>query len=134
MSVFTFHLLSAVNPDPPHLLIEGCNHQQYCSLEVQKEGTLTCSIHRVRPQVGLQWRTVDTGAVISLEQHQVNTTDNGETYDVTVTATFQVTSPKERLSLECSTVGPNADIFSFSTRIDLLLPYGNSFKHFPLEY
>ncbi|XP_071853143.1 uncharacterized protein [Apostichopus japonicus] len=116
-----------VSPSPPYLTIEGCNYQQYCVLEVEKEGNITCSVYGIRPEVELQWSyySQDTdGLVIKGEQRK--STQNANTFDISLTTNFIFSSTfKGRITIECITVGKYSDLFPFATKLDLLAIYGD---------
>ncbi|KAJ8035058.1 hypothetical protein HOLleu_22148 [Holothuria leucospilota] len=61
-----------VSPNPPCLVISGCNPCESCYLSVsEKSGTLVCSVSGSRPSVPLNW-TIKSHAGISFIKHQIN--------------------------------------------------------------
>ncbi|PIK42683.1 hypothetical protein BSL78_20466 [Apostichopus japonicus] len=91
-----------VDPTPVFPVIDGCNHQQYCVLEKQPQDVLTCSVLGIRPKVALEWRAFREETAIDFTQHQLTVT--------------------QRVTVECRAVGENAELFSLSTKVDLLFP------------
>lgn len=106
-------------------MIEGCNRQQYCVIEVQRGGNITCSIYGIRPAVQLQWRSYDKETDIHFNGEHIKTIQNGDTFDISITTSFKITSTiAERLTLQCLTVGKNSELFQFSTKLDILPIFG----------
>ncbi|PIK42854.1 hypothetical protein BSL78_20301 [Apostichopus japonicus] len=116
-------LHQGVDPTPVFPVIAGCNHQQYCVLEKQPQDVLTCSVLGIRPKVALEWRVFREQTVIDFTQHQFKETQTGDLYDISVTVTFDFPqTTQNKVTVECRAVGQNADLFSLSTKIDLLFP------------
>lgn len=126
MSIF----INIVDPDPNYLVIDGCDHSQYCNLEVHREGILKCSVTGIRPEVELQWRTLYAKSVefILFSNQKTTTQSKGETFQIIHTVEYKINKvPDERLTIECLAVGSNAELFKLSTKIDLFVPSGECF-------
>lgn len=113
----------AVTPIPGYPIIEGCNQEQYCVLEVDTKGRLTCTVRGIRPEVKLEWRVFheESKELLIFHGQQVHTRSNGDTMDVTLATEFTAKEIAEkRLTLECTAVGPSATYFDLSSKVDLL--------------
>ncbi|PIK45551.1 putative NLR family CARD domain-containing protein 4 [Apostichopus japonicus] len=121
-----FNVSVYVDPVPSYLVIDGCDHTKYCTLDAQlQEGSLTCSVSGIRPAVELEWRPFHTKSLeimtLSNQQSKI-TTESGTSTVVHTTKYIIKKATDERLTLECRVVGENAGLFPLSTKIDLLLP------------
>ncbi|PIK37657.1 putative NLR family CARD domain-containing protein 4 [Apostichopus japonicus] len=114
-------------PSPPYIIVEGCDHTQYCVLDVAREGNVTCSVRGIRPEVELQWRTYGNYPDLSLTELERTSTEKGGIFDISLTTNFKILSAPERgITLECFIVGQNSDVFKSSikaARIDLNVAY-----------
>ncbi|PIK42680.1 hypothetical protein BSL78_20463 [Apostichopus japonicus] len=123
------NVLVMVDPTPVFPVIDGCNHQQYCVLEKEPQDVLTCSVLGIRPKVALEWRAVREQTVIDFTQHQSTVTQMGDLYDISLTVNFDFTqTTQNKVTVECRAVGENAELFSLSTKIDLLFPNARKIK------
>ncbi|PIK47796.1 hypothetical protein BSL78_15339 [Apostichopus japonicus] len=121
-----FNVSVYVDPVPSYLVIDGCDHTKYCTLDAQlHEGSLTCSVSGIRPAIELEWRPFHTKSLeimtLSNQQSKI-TTESGTSTVVHTTKYIIKKATDERLTLECRVVGRNAGLFPLSTKIDLLLP------------
>ncbi|XP_071850795.1 uncharacterized protein [Apostichopus japonicus] len=118
--IFTF-------PSPRYITVEGCDHTQYCVLDVAREGNVTCSVLGIRPEVELQWRTYGNYPDLSLTELERTSTEKGGIFDISLTTNFKILSASERgITLECFIVGQNSDVFKppiKAARIDLNVAY-----------
>ncbi|PIK47793.1 hypothetical protein BSL78_15336 [Apostichopus japonicus] len=114
-----------VYPVPAYLEIEGCNHEQYCSVTVMETGSLTCKVSGIRPEVNLEWRGIndESSEKIEFYNHQSSTKSKGDTTDIILTVDYMITQTAEeqRLTLECRATGQYADQFKLTTHVDLLV-------------
>ncbi|KAJ8050519.1 NLR family CARD domain-containing protein 4 [Holothuria leucospilota] len=121
-AVKAYKVTIAVSPVPPYPVVDGCAHHPYCALEAEREGTLTCTVHGIRPHVQLEWKTFydSDAASISFTNQKMTVTDNGETFDVIYWTEYRVhLRTRVRLTVECKV---SEDFFSgLSTKIDLVL-------------
>ncbi|PIK47979.1 hypothetical protein BSL78_15187 [Apostichopus japonicus] len=122
--IVLYDVLVTVDPTPIFPVIDGCNHQQYCVLKKQPRDVLTCSVLGIRPRVDLEWRAVREETPIDFTQHQFTVTQMGDLYDISLTVNFDFPlRTQNKVTVECRAVGENAELFSLSTKIDLLFPY-----------
>ncbi|XP_071852260.1 uncharacterized protein [Apostichopus japonicus] len=122
--IYLIHYCLSVDPTPVFPVIAGCNHQQYCVLEKQPQDVLTCSVLGIRPKVALEWRVFREQTTIDFTQHQFKETQMGDLYDISLTVNFDFPqTTQNKVTVECRAVGENADLFSLSTKIDLLFPH-----------
>ncbi|XP_071852530.1 uncharacterized protein [Apostichopus japonicus] len=122
------NLIVFVTPVPEYPIIDRCTHKGYCVLDVNYEGTLSCTVKGISPEVNLEWKAYfeESQKLISFHNQQLNTKSNGETSDVTLTTEYSVKDPVvKRITLECKAIGPNANLFSLSSKLDLLLKGNN---------
>ncbi|XP_071850906.1 uncharacterized protein [Apostichopus japonicus] len=118
-----YDVLVMVDPTPVFPVIDGCNHEQYCVLEKQPQDILTCSVMGIRPKMALEWRAFREETPIDFTQHQFKETQRGDLYDISLTVNFDFTqTTKNKVTVECRAIGENAELFSLSTKIDLLFP------------
>lgn len=118
---------SIVNPVPAYPIIDGCSHEQYCVLKAENEGTVTCTIQGIRPQVNLEWQTSrkEDAKAISFFNDHMTVKDNGETLDVILTSAYIWNDEsRHRLTIECTVPSSNGLEFYLTTKIDLLLKKG----------
>lgn len=116
-------LSSPVNPTPPYPVVDGCKLDQFCVLQVYREGILTCSLLGIRPEAKLFWRTFHNGDsnLISFSNTQTKVTSKGNTMDVVITSNYKVnTNDISRLTLVCDAAKPNIHFPQLSTKLELL--------------
>ncbi|KAJ8041330.1 NLR family CARD domain-containing protein 4 [Holothuria leucospilota] len=121
--ITSYHIGVYVVPDSSYPVVEGCENQNSCFLEVEHEGTLTCAVKGIRPQVELEWKVVykDTSHKISFTKQQLTVKDNGHSFDVSLKATYFTNLRYENIiTVECTVSGPHATLFDLSRRVDLL--------------
>lgn len=124
-SCCNYFVLIVVEPFPTFPVVEGCSHQQYCVLEKQVKDILRCTVLGIRPEIQLEWRTFRDDSPITFTQQQLTVTQNGDLFDVTLTTGFDLSSTShDKLTVECRTVGKNAELFNLSTKLDILLVNG----------
>lgn len=112
-----------MNPVPKVLTVEGCPTDAYCLIETNYEGTLSCSVKGIYPEVELQWKAYreESADEISFHSRDVETRLVGDTYDITLTAKYIARkTPENRLTVECRTVGANGDLFNLTIKADLI--------------
>ncbi|PIK52559.1 putative NLR family CARD domain-containing protein 4 [Apostichopus japonicus] len=127
--IVLYDVIVMVDPTSVFPVIDGCNHQQYCVLEKQPQDVLTCSVLGIRPKVALEWRAFREETAIDFTQHQFTVTQMGDLYDISLTVNFDFTqTTQNRVTVECRAVGENAELFSLSTKVDLLFPNDYSEK------
>ncbi|PIK41882.1 hypothetical protein BSL78_21279 [Apostichopus japonicus] len=106
---------------PAFPVVDGCNHQQYCVLEKELRDVLTCSVLGIRPEVTLEWRAFRQETPIVFTQHAMKVTQKGDVYDVSLTVNYDITvAAQDKITVECHAVGENSELFSLSTKVDLL--------------
>lgn len=126
--VTTYEVTVYVSPVPENLNIEGCAHHQYCVLEANYEGSLTCTVKGIRPRVELELTTFreDDAPSISFVNQQETVKDNGETFDVTITSKFYLRDVTlTRLTIECRVKNSNGLSIGLKTTLDLLFKKEN---------
>lgn len=120
--VKTFEVLVFILPESPSVIIEGCNPDERCVLNVHSTGNLTCSVKGIRPKVELQWFTLPEkdAKYISFFEHKESTTMNGDTYDITVTSQYKlVDGTQTRLAVECRVSGWYIAVSALDQNIEL---------------
>lgn len=111
-------------------MIDGCNQQQYCVLEAEYEGSLTCAVKGIRPKVQLQWKTFPEGdkTSISFTSQRLTVTENNGAFDITLVSQYQVRrDTHEKITLECKVVASEKDLRGLSKKMDLLFMTGLCF-------
>lgn len=118
--VAVVNLVILVHPSPPHLVVSGCSRQNTgCSIEGQS-GSLSCSVHNVRPMVTLEWSTTSSHIRFSPSKHKSEEL-NG-LFDISETVVYHLsdeTSCKEYVEVLCKAFGPPAAIFQSSTTLQI---------------
>ncbi|KAJ8049686.1 NLR family CARD domain-containing protein 4 [Holothuria leucospilota] len=113
-----------VPPNPAYPVVDGCNPGQYCVLEVQRQGILTCTVRGIRPKIKLMWQTFyeSSSTQISFsDQETTVTTNEDDTFDVSVTAHFNAMhSSNDKIRIECKVPDTKENIFRLSSKLDLL--------------
>lgn len=127
--VTKYKVIVYVNPVPAYPIVNGCNQRKPCSLEVKREGKLTCTLKGIRPKVRLQWRSLfepSPKQSISFLKEETTIHSNGETFDVSITTSYIATTMnRTRMALECVVVGTTILQFDFSTKIYLIVSHDN---------
>ncbi|KAJ8047938.1 NLR family CARD domain-containing protein 4 [Holothuria leucospilota] len=116
-----YEMLVKVDPVLPYPVVEGCNKQQHCVLEVQQEGNLTCSVTGIRPQVQLEWKASDerTTQLVSFVKDKLTVNRNEDTFTVVLISQYRITSTlPTRFTLECTVAGSNT--FLGTTKVDMI--------------
>ncbi|PIK62864.1 hypothetical protein BSL78_00198 [Apostichopus japonicus] len=122
---YDINVHTTVDPMPAFPLVDGCNYQQYCVLEKEPRDVLTCSVLGIRPDVTLEWRAFRQETLIVFTQHAFKVTQKGDVYDVSLTVNFDITvAAQDKITVECHAVGENSELFSLSTKVDLLFNNG----------
>ncbi|KAJ8049626.1 NACHT, LRR and PYD domains-containing protein 14 [Holothuria leucospilota] len=125
--VIAYDLQVFVFPDPGYVTVDGCDHQQYCVLEVQPQGNLTCRLRIIYPQVELDITQVIEQSSNSLifYDKSITTTESRGTFDVLLKAKYRHSGAVlSRLTVNCEVVGVNIDALHLSTTFDLLFING----------
>ncbi|PIK41886.1 hypothetical protein BSL78_21260 [Apostichopus japonicus] len=107
-----------VNPVPAYPVVDGCNHQQYCVLHIKQGDILTCSVHGIRPEVKLEWKTITADAGISFSDQTHTVKQREDTYDIVITSTISSAS-SNRVTAVCRATVSNNHQFDLSTTFDL---------------
>ncbi|KAJ8048857.1 hypothetical protein HOLleu_01332 [Holothuria leucospilota] len=108
----------------------GCQKNQRCVLEGEKEGRITCSVKGVRPIVNLELETLNEkdSSLITFTNKEVTISDNTNTYDVYLTSKYHVNEldvkPNQILPITCKIVGPNIEFFKAQTTFNLSFAFG----------
>ncbi|KAJ8048742.1 NLR family CARD domain-containing protein 4 [Holothuria leucospilota] len=127
--IVIYEVLVFSPPYPRYLVVDGCDVGQDCTLEVHPEGSLTCSVKRIRPRLRLDFRPLNDKAstFILFYDKNITVTENGDTFDVSFTSKYSVKdSTKTRISIECALIGSDINILSLSTKLDLVITKDNT--------
>ncbi|KAJ8051045.1 hypothetical protein HOLleu_04467 [Holothuria leucospilota] len=112
---------------PAYPLIKGCNQEQYCVLDADYEGNLTCTVKRIRPQVQLRWKTFSEveKTLIAFTNQRMTVIKNGDTFDVTLVSQYHVKEKSPgKITVECEVVSSVQDLLGASMKMDLLFETG----------
>ncbi|KAJ8018041.1 NLR family CARD domain-containing protein 4 [Holothuria leucospilota] len=118
-----YNIVVFVLPVPPYPVIQGCNHEQYCVLEVQREGSLTCTLTGIRPRVQLDLKAFNHQLSQGIEffDKQLLTNDNDGTFDVSLTSQYRVTETEiNKVTIDCRVIGTEIDHLQLATKFDIL--------------
>ncbi|KAJ8018960.1 NLR family CARD domain-containing protein 4 [Holothuria leucospilota] len=125
--VIAYDLQVYVFPDPGYVAVDGCDHQQYCVLEVQSQGNLTCRLRKIHPQVDLDITQVieQSSNSLSFYDKSITTTESRGTFDVVLKTKYRYSGAAwSRLTVNCEVVGVNIDALHLATTFDLLFING----------
>ncbi|KAJ8049594.1 hypothetical protein HOLleu_02403 [Holothuria leucospilota] len=125
--VIVYEVEVFVYPDPAYLIIDGCDQQQYCVLEVQAKGSLTCTVKQIHPQVKLDIKEAfeQSSNDLSFYDKSLTAKENGDTFDVILTSKYNyIGAAGSRVTVNCRVVGTNIDVLHLSTNFELLFING----------
>ncbi|KAJ8017888.1 NACHT, LRR and PYD domains-containing protein 10 [Holothuria leucospilota] len=122
--VTVYDVTVIVHPVPSYLVIQNCSKDQYCLLEVEHRGNLTCHVRGIFPEVELKWMVLDFDeSVIAFTKERIQIKEKDDLFEVSLTATYEVkVLPRNKMSVKCLAVGRNADLFNLTREIDLYFP------------
>ncbi|KAJ8049869.1 NLR family CARD domain-containing protein 4 [Holothuria leucospilota] len=118
-----YEVLVFVLASPTHIVVEGCPVQQYCVLNVEPEGTLTCSLNGIRPHVELDLEDVSgsSSTFLTFFNKHLTVKSNGDTFDVSLTLQYRFSGGSgSRVTVECKVTKTDIEQFYLSTKFDLL--------------
>ncbi|PIK47799.1 hypothetical protein BSL78_15342 [Apostichopus japonicus] len=122
--VAAFKIAVYVSPSPAYPVVDGCPSDRYCTLNVERQGTLTCTVKGIRPAIELQWMVhyEDSIDQISFHNQQSKILTNDGTSDVIHTTEYKVRdTASDRVTVGCYSIGARKDSMALSTTIDLLI-------------
>ena len=94
-----------------------------------REGTLSCSLRGIRPEVELEWQEFGEAMMIEFTNQQTKVANEGETFDIFVTTEYKTKSNlnDNRITVKCVATGRDAHLFmpTLSIKLDLLFNQGN---------
>lgn len=120
--VKSYEILAIVHPVPAFPVVDGCNQEEICELNLESEGKLNCSVLGVRPRVSLGWRTANkrSSAYITFGEEQTNVINHGNTFDVFLTSNYRIIDfSLNRIILECVVTGVNKELFPLKTEVSI---------------
>lgn len=121
-----------VFPVPAYLIVEGCNPNQYCVLEIERIGTLTCTARGIRPKVKLTWRNVfdsSSNKILFRSQQTTFITKEDGTFDVLHTVEYDASRVfHQKLTIECKVSAKEEKVFPLATKLDVLFVKGADMK------
>lgn len=115
----------AVPPSPSYLVVAECSSEYDCTIPSTGEGTLTCTISRVRPTVTLNWMTEQSQHVTINAIERTSKEDLG-LFDISVTMRYEIVNTndcQQTFKLECRAHGPATAIFY--SRREVRIKQGN---------
>lgn len=127
--VESHHVIVYVLPTPQHPVIDGCLHQDYCVLEKQSEGYLTCRLFGIRPKPHLEWNVFprSMSSKVTFSDYSRVISQKGDLFDITLTAIYRLNDASEdRVTVECKGSIANVSHIHFSTKLDLFFIDGLS--------
>ncbi|KAJ8018022.1 Immunoglobulin superfamily member 10 [Holothuria leucospilota] len=104
-------------------VIDGCEGQHYCVLEMEPEGDLTCVVRGIRPWVQLKIIVSDdqSSTAFLLYGQQSTTQSNGDVFDISLTSKYRLNdASKTRVTIECKVIGTDIEQLNLSTKLDIL--------------
>lgn len=110
--------------------VNGFDSQQHVDLNVNREGTLTCSMDSVSPNVHLEWKYLsnDPSTRIALGRPKYDIHDNGDgTYNITSKNNYTAISDlMQCVILKCELSGEAAYLYPLYTTVGLHFPAADS--------
>lgn len=119
--VTMYEIIMYVKPIPNYPVIEGCNHDKYCVLDVKNEGNLTCSVYGIRPKVQLHWVPFKKQEPISFKPQQLLVVEGGDTFDISLSSAYYSNfRAGDRVTVVCKVIDSDVVPFDMATTIDLI--------------
>ncbi|KAJ8051156.1 hypothetical protein HOLleu_04618 [Holothuria leucospilota] len=116
-----YEIIIYVNPIPNYPVIEGCNHDKYCVLNVENKGNLTCSLYGIRPKVQLYWMAFKEEELISFKTQQRLVVEGKDTFDISLSSAYHSNFKSgDRVTVVCKVTSPDVALFDMATTIDLI--------------
>lgn len=108
---------------PAYPIVKGCSLSQYCVVEGQMKGNLTCSVTGIRPPVQLEWRIVfeHQSSLITFTEREVIINQNDDVFDVRLSSTYRIQPSTDRVTVECAVADTNIEALQKATKFDLLV-------------
>lgn len=119
-NVSTVHVTVIVSPVPVFPVIEDQVNHRYVYMDVNRIGSLTCSLTRVHPMVYLKWTEDNTMASekIHFEHNETTTTQNTDgTYNVSFKSVYEIDTSAKIVTVRCSIIGKVGDLFKWDHSI-----------------
>lgn len=118
-----YEVIVAVTPTPPYLIVAGCSNQQYCVIDGEREGNLTCRVQGVRPPVQLEFIAFSGKTQITFRNIDNKVKMKGNVFNVIHTAGYVADLSLEKVTVECREKEPKQISLELSrTRLDLFFP------------
>ncbi|KAJ8050847.1 NLR family CARD domain-containing protein 4 [Holothuria leucospilota] len=123
----TFNVTAYVPAVPKDPFVNECeDNTQYCVVQVGGEGSLTCTLKRIRPLVYLEWIVVsgNSTAVITFFDDNIHVTSHQDTFEVVLTSKFTIKATSHvRLTVQCKTRETEWENLTLFTQIELFFIY-----------
>lgn len=107
-NVSNVHVTVIVTPEPAFPVIEDQINHHYVYLDVDRIGSLTCSITRAHPVVKLIWTGENAKMIekIHFKHNDTKTTQNTDgTYNISVTSFYEIDMSAKIVRVQCSIIG-----------------------------
>ncbi|KAJ8050780.1 hypothetical protein HOLleu_04110 [Holothuria leucospilota] len=114
-----------VPPVPAYAVVIGHVNQQYVQMDVERQGTLYCSMTGVHPNVNLTLVEADAfqSGTISLQLTDMTSSQNEDgTFDVSITATYRAVLSLQSSVVQCKVTGEISRYFPAVTAVKLKYP------------
>lgn len=106
--------------------VNGLDNQQHIVLDVNRTGTLNCSMDRVLPNVELELNYINHSSSnsIALDSQRYYSIDNGDgTHNIMTFANYNATDDSvECATLKCMVSGKESERYPLFTTVELHLP------------
>lgn len=119
-NVSTVHVTVIVSPVPVFPVIEDQVNHRSVYMDVNRIGSLTCSLTRVHPMVYLKWFEENSIASekIHFEHSETTTTQNTDgTYNVSLKSLYEIDTSAKIVTVRCSIIGKIGDFFKWNHSI-----------------
>lgn len=121
-----------VPPVPENPVVSDCrDSEEYCTLSVEREGTLTCVLNGIRPMVNLEWHVVSKGltGMIEFTEDEVTVNTIDMTFQISLTSKFVIhPAAIDRVTIECRTSKKLWETLNLSTKLELIIINSKSLK------
>lgn len=121
-SVKSFDVTVYVSPQPPYVIVEGCEADHQCSLKVSIEGNLTCSVHQIRPKINLELVPFPETSTkyITFFGHEEVVEKIGDTFNITLTSRYKLKDvTQSKVAVACRVSGWDESISYLDRTLEL---------------
>lgn len=119
-SYFVINVTVTVTPANSYPHVEGCNVQNPCIIDVPREGILTCTVAKIRPELSLEWKQLDVSSPVLFYDQKFTTQEEQGVFNLSLSSRYLVTDlSSEPIFVTCNSFRTDTTIFDRSTEVAL---------------